>query len=70
MGNKSNLIWYLTLFYNEEKSEVFKTIKCNTIKDISYLLDMKPQIISNFYHKQIKARGVLKLCSITQNHNI
>ena len=70
MGNKKELIWYLTIFYNEEKSEVFKTFKFNTIKEISYILDMKPQVISNFYHKLIKPRGVLKYCNITQNHNL
>ena len=70
MGNKSNLIWYLTLFYDEKKTTPFKTIKCETIKEISYYLDMPSQVISNYYHKQIKARGVLKLCSITQNHNL
>ena len=70
MGNKSNLVWYLTLFYDEEKTNPIKTIKCDTIKEISYLLNMKAQVISNYYHRQIKARGVLKLCSITQNHNI
>ena len=67
MGNKKNLIWYLTLFTNEEKNEVFKVIKCNTINEMSYYLDIDSQIISNYYHKQIKPRGVLKLCNITQN---
>ena len=67
MGNKKNLIWYLTLFTNEEKTEVVKVIKCNTINEMSYYLDIDSQIISNYYHKQIKPRGVLKLCNITQN---
>ena len=67
MGNKKNLIWYLTLFDSEEKTNPFKTIKCNTINEMSYYLDMTPQVISNYYHGQIKARGVLKYCNITQN---
>ena len=67
MGNKKNLIWYLTLFTNETKSEVFKVIKCNTVKEMAYYIDMPTQVISNYYHKQIKARGVLKFCNITQN---
>jgi len=70
MGNKKGLIWYLTLFTDENKTEVVKSIPCNCIKDISYLTDLKPQVISNFYHKQIKARGVLKYCNITQNLNL
>lgn len=67
MGNKSGLIWYLVIFTNEEKNEVFKVITCDTIKEMSYYLDIDSQIISNYYHKQIKPRGVLKYCNITQN---
>lgn len=67
MGNKKNLIWYLTLFDSVEKNNVFKVIKCDTINEMSYYLNIDPQVISNFYHKQIKARGVLKFCNITQN---
>ena len=70
MGNKKDLIWYLTLFTDIEKTNPFKVLKCNTINDISYLLDMPSQTISNYYHKQIKARGVLKYCNITQNVNL
>ena len=70
MGNKKGLIWYCILFKNEEKSEIFKVMKCDTIKEMSYYLDINPQIIRNYYHKNIKARGVLKYCNITQNLNI
>ena len=38
MGNKKGLIWYLILFTDESKTEVFKTIPCETIKDMSYYL--------------------------------
>ena len=70
MGNKKDLVWFLILFTNIEKTEVFKIIPCNTIKEMSYYLDITPSIISNYYHKQIKARGVLKYCNITQNLKI
>ena len=66
MGNKKGLVWYLTLFDTHDKTNAIKTIPCNTIKEMSYLLDMKPQEISNYYHKQIRARGVLKYCNISQ----
>ena len=66
MGNKKGLIWYLTLFEEEDKINSIKTIPCNTIKEMSYYLNMKPQEISNYYHKQIRARGVLKYCNISQ----
>tara|TARA_R100001086_G_scaffold243116_1_gene171608 strand:- start:7354 stop:7566 length:213 start_codon:yes stop_codon:yes gene_type:complete len=70
MGNKKGLVWYLTLFQDLEKTIPIKTIPCKTIKDISYLLDLPSSVISNYYHKQIKARGVLKYCNISQNLSI
>tara|TARA_R100001143_G_C3281263_1_gene96783 strand:+ start:352 stop:564 length:213 start_codon:yes stop_codon:yes gene_type:complete len=66
MGNKKGLVWYLTLFESKEKENPIKVIPCKTIKEMSYYLNMKPQEISNYYHKQIKARGVLKYCNISQ----
>ena len=70
MGNKKNLIWYCIIFTSTEKSEIFKTLKCDTIKEMSYYLDVEPQTLRNFYHNNIKARGVLKYCNITQNLKI
>tara|TARA_E500000318_G_scaffold101260_1_gene104614 strand:- start:404 stop:682 length:279 start_codon:yes stop_codon:yes gene_type:complete len=70
MGNKKGLIWYCVLFYDTEKTEIIKTLKCNTIKELSYYLGLEPQTIRNYYHKNIKARGVLQYCNITQNLKI
>ena len=70
MGNKKGLIWYLTLFDSEEKNNSVMNIPCQTIKEMGYYLDMSPQVISNYYHKQIRPRGVLKYCNISQNLNI
>ena len=70
MGNKKNLIWYLILFTNDEKKDIFKVIKCSSIVEMGYYLDVKPQLLSNFYHKLTKPRGILNLISITQNTKI
>ena len=70
MGNKKGLIWYLTLFDSEEKNNSVMNIPCQTIKEMAYFLNMDAQVISNFYHKQIRPRGVLKFCNISQNLNI
>ena len=70
MGNKKGLIWYLTLFDSIEKTNPFKVLKCHSVKEMSYYLGLKSQVVSNFYHKQIKARGVLRYCNITQNLNL
>jgi len=70
MGNKKGLLWYCILFTSPEKNEIFKTLKCNTINEMSYYLDVPSQTLRNFYHGQIKAKGVLEYCKITQNLNI
>ena len=49
------------------KAESVIKIPGDTIKEMSYYLDLHPSIISNYYHGQIKARGVLQYCTITQN---
>ena len=70
MGNKKDLIWYCVLFSDENKTEIIKTLKCDTIEEMGYYLDISPQTIRNYYHKNIRERGVLKYCNITQNLNI
>ena len=58
--------WFLILFKDDKKSEIFKVLECKTIKEVAYLLDLKPQIVSNFYHNLINARGNLKYCVLYQ----
>ena len=67
MGNKKGLVWHLILFTDETKQDVFKVIDCCSIVEMSYYLNMKPQTISNFYHKLSKPKGILKCIGITQN---
>ena len=62
MGNKKGLLWYCILFTSPEKSEIFKVLKCNTINEMSYYLDIEPQTLRNYYHRQIK-------CLNLQNYN-
>ena len=59
--------WYLYLFENEEKKEIFKIMKFNTINEMSEVLQVKPNILSNYFHGLIKPRGVLKYCVIYQS---
>ena len=70
MGNKKGLVWYLILFTDKTKQQIFKVINCNSIVEMGYYLDVKPQLLSNFYHKLTKPRGILNLISITQNIHI
>tara|TARA_R110002124_G_scaffold256663_1_gene422307 strand:- start:5027 stop:5224 length:198 start_codon:yes stop_codon:yes gene_type:complete len=57
-------MWLLILYYDKNKKEQFKSIEINTIKELSYLLDMKPTEISNFYHGLIYSRGPLDYCHL------
>tara|TARA_R110001632_G_scaffold86462_3_gene188733 strand:- start:460 stop:657 length:198 start_codon:yes stop_codon:yes gene_type:complete len=57
-------MWLLILYYDKNKKEQFKSIEINTIKELSYLLDMKPTEISNFYHGLIYSRGALDYCHL------
>mgnify|MGYP003114690905 FL=1 len=58
--------WVLYLFEKEEKVDLFKIMEFKTIKEIGYVLDMDPQIISNWFHGLINPRGILKNCILYQ----
>ena len=59
--------WILHLYTDETKEELVKVMEFQTIKDISYVLDVDSQIISNYFHGLIKPRGVLKYCVLYQS---
>ena len=52
--------WILYLFEDERKSEIFKIMEFKSIREISYVLDIERQIISNFFHRLILPRGILR----------
>tara|TARA_R100000278_G_scaffold47110_1_gene40842 strand:+ start:113 stop:319 length:207 start_codon:yes stop_codon:yes gene_type:complete len=59
--------WVLYLFEDEKKKEIFKIMEFKTIKELSYVLDIEPSIISNWYHGLINARGILKNSTLVQS---
>jgi|TARA_R100000808_G_C2155019_1_gene166632 hypothetical protein len=59
--------WYLVLFTDKERTDLYKVLECYTIKQVAYLLDMKPQEVSNYFHKLINPRGNLEYCLLYQN---
>ena len=59
--------WVLYLFEDDDKKEIFKIMEFQTIRQLSYVLDVSPTIISNWYHGLINARGVLKNCTLVQS---
>ena len=38
-----------------------------SIKDVGYVLNIEPQVISNFFHGLIKPRGILNNCVLYQS---
>ena len=42
--------WYVYLFESEDKTDIFKIMKFNTINDMSEVLQVKPNILSNYFH--------------------
>jgi hypothetical protein len=66
MGNKKNSIWVVELFTNVDKSHILKVYEFSTIKEIAYVLNVEPTTVSNYYHKLIKPRGLLKFVNIYQ----
>ena len=58
--------WIVILFLDLEKKDIYKVFELKSVKEISYLLQIEPQVISNFYHNLINPRGILKNCIILQ----
>lgn len=59
--------WYLYLFESEDRTEIFKIMKFNTMKEMSEVVGLPSNILSNYFHGLIKPRGVLKYCVIYQS---
>lgn len=58
--------WYV-YFFDKDKKEIIKTMKFNTINEMSEVLGMKPAVLSNYFHGLIKPRGILNYCNIYQS---
>ena len=59
--------WYVYLYEDKEKKDIFKIMKFDTINEMSKVMNLKPAVLSNYFHGLIKPRGVLKYCIIYQS---
>ena len=59
--------WILYLFEDDKKHEIFKIMEFKSIRELSYVLNMERQVVSNFFHGLILPRGILKNCVIYQS---
>ena len=62
--------WILWLFEDKDKSQLFKIMEFKTIKELSYVLDVEPQLISNWFHGLINPRGILINCVLYQTASL
>jgi len=61
---RTNNIWVVVIYKDNDKKEYFKTINCDTLNEIAYLLNRKVYDVSNVFHKITKPNGVFKYISI------
>ena len=59
--------WILYLYEDEEKKQLFKIMEFKTIRELSQVLNIEAQIISNWFHGLINPRGILKSCLLFQS---
>ena len=62
--------WYVYFFDKEitdDKKEIVKSMKFNTINEMSKVMNIKPAVLSNYFHGLIKPRGDLNYCIIYQS---
>jgi hypothetical protein len=61
---RTNNIWVVIIYKDKAKSEYFKTINCDTLNQIAYLLDRKVYDVSNVFHKITKPNGIFEYVTI------
>ena len=61
--------WVLWLFEDDDKIDLLKIMEFKTIREIAFVLDLDPQLISNWYHGLINPRGILNNCVLYQTES-
>ena len=56
--------WVVVIYRNTEKSEIFKVLNLDSVKQIAYILNESPTDVSNFYHKLIKPKNLMNYIDI------
>ena len=59
--------WLVHLYEDTSKTNLLKVMEFQTIKDISYVLGIPSQTISNYFHGLVKPRGILNYCIVYQS---
>ena len=59
--------WYVYLYEDKDKKDIFKIMKFDTINEMSKVMNLKPAVLSNYFHGLIKPRDILQYCIIYQS---
>lgn len=62
--------WVVYLFTDSTKSDIFKIMEFKTVRDIGYVFNVSPQVVSNYFHGLIRPRGILKNLVLYQSVNV
>jgi hypothetical protein len=65
---RTNNIWVVIIYKDKDKKEYFKTINCDTLNEIAYLLDRKVYDVSNVFHQITKPNGIFDYISIYKTY--
>lgn len=63
MARTSN-IWIVIIYKDKDKCDYYKTINCDTLNEIAYLLNRKVYDVSNVFHKITKPNGIFEYLTI------
>lgn len=61
---RTNNLWVVIIYKDSDKKEYYKTINCETLNQIAYLVNKKVYDVSNIYHKITKPTGVFNYLTI------
>tara|TARA_Y100000593_G_C4156562_1_gene259812 strand:- start:94 stop:285 length:192 start_codon:yes stop_codon:yes gene_type:complete len=60
--------WVIVIYSSPEKNSIVKVLNVDSIKQIAYIVDESPTDVSNFYHKLIKSKNLMKLIDIYKKY--
>ena len=61
---RTNNIWVVVIYKDKDKEEYFKTINCETLNHIAYLVNKNVYDVSNVFHKITKPNRIFEYLTI------
>ena len=61
---RTNNIWVVIIYKDKDKKQYYKTINCDTLNQIAYLINKNVYDVSNVFHKITKPNGIFEYLTI------